>query len=128
MVYRREAFIAYVRCAMLASVLHAASSSNAGDSMMSAPAGKKEQPKKDKSYLARAVAAPKTPTGSGSSPLPSPPTWAPSPQSADKAIDAARHDPVNIDFGVGDGLPQRGEAARREPLSTRTTGWSAVVP
>ena len=78
---------------------------------MSAPAGKKEQPKKDKSYLARAVAAPKTPTGSGKSPLPSPPTWAPSPQSAAKVIDAARPDAVEINFDVGDGLPQRGEAA-----------------
>ncbi len=87
---------------------------SAGHSMMSAPAGKKVQPKKDKSYLARAVAAPKTPTGSGSSPLPSPPTWAPSPQSAAKVIDAARPDAVNLDFDVGDGLPQRGEAAPEE--------------
>ena len=81
---------------------------------MSAPAGKKEQPKKDKSYLARAVAAPKTPTGSGKSPLPSPPTWAPSPLSAAKAINATRPDAVQIDFGNGDGLPQRGEAAPEE--------------
>ena len=61
--------------------------------------------------MARAVAAPKTPTGSGKSPLPSPPTWAPSPQSAAKVIDAARPDAVEINFDVGDGLPQRGEAA-----------------
>ena len=85
---------------------------------MSAPAGKKEQPKKDKSYLARAVAAPKTPTGVGSSPLPSPPTWAPSPESAAKVIDAARPDAVNIDFDDGDGLPQRGEAAPEETSAT----------
>ena len=82
--------------------------------MMSAPAGKKEQPKKDKSYLARAVAAPKTPTGSGSSPLPSPPTWAPSAQSAAEAIDATRPDAVEIDFDDGDGLSQRGETAPEE--------------
>jgi len=82
--------------------------------MMSAPAGKKEQPKKDKSYLAQAVAAPKTPTGSGKSPLPSPPTWALSPQSAAKAIDATRPDAVEIDFDDGDGLPQRAEVAPEE--------------
>ena len=93
----------------LASVLHAASSIRPGK--MSAPAGKKEQPKQEKKYLAQAVAAPKTPTGSGFSPLPSPPTWALSPQSAAKVIDATRPDAVNIDFDDGDGLPQRAEAA-----------------
>ena len=96
----------------LASVLHAASSIRPGK--MSAPAGKKEQPKQEKKYLAQAVAAPKTPTGSGFSPLPSPPTWALSPQSAAKVIDATRPDAVNIDFDDGDGLSQRGETASEE--------------
>ena len=99
---------------MIASVLHTASSTGKRHSMMSAPAGKKEQPKQEKKYLARAVAAPKTPTGSGKSPLPSPPTWALSPQSAAKVIDATRPDAVNIDFDDGDGLPQRAEAALEE--------------
>ena len=99
---------------MIASVLHAASSTGKRHSMMSAPAGKKEQPKQEKKYLARAVAAPKTPTGSGKSPLPSPPTWALSPQSAAKVIDATRPDAVNIDFDDGDGLSQRGETASEE--------------
>ena len=99
---------------MIASVLHAASSTGKRHSMMSAPAGKKEQPKQEKKYLAQAVAAPKTPTGSGKSPLPSPPTWALSPQSAAKVIDATRPDAVNIDFDDGDGLPQRAEAAPQE--------------
>ena len=99
---------------MIASVLHAASSTGKRHSMMSAPAGKKEQPKQEKKHLARAVAAPKTPTGSGKSPLPSPPTWALSPQSAAKVIDATRPDAVNIDFDDGDGLSQRGETASEE--------------
>ena len=81
---------------------------------MKPPAGKKDQPKQENKYLARAVAAPATPSSDVASPARTPPTWAPSPQSAAKAIAACDHDAVEIDFGNGDGLPQRGEAAPEE--------------
>jgi len=81
---------------------------------MKPPAGKKDQPKQEIKYLARAVAAPATPSSDVASPARTPPTWAPSPQSAAKAIAACDHDAVEIDFGNGDGLPQRAEAAPQE--------------
>ena len=78
---------------------------------MKPPAGKKDQPKQENKYLARAAAAPATPSSDVASPARTPPTWAPSPQSAAKAIAACDHDAVEIDFDDGDGLPQRAEAA-----------------
>ena len=94
--------------------LQAASSAKPGHSAMKPPAGKKDQPKQENKYLARAAAAPATPSSDVASPARTPPTWAPSPQSAAKAIAACDHDAVEIDFGNGDGLPQRGETALEE--------------
>ena len=94
--------------------LQAASSAKPGHSAMKPPAGKKDQPKQENKYLARAAAAPATPSSDVASPARTPPTWAPSPQSAAKAIAACDHDAVEIDFDDGDGLPQRGETALEE--------------